>query len=116
MSVHQSYACTPLELVLLFCCPMQECRNSPLVGGVRLNVPEIMLLISCSTISNLYLFYCLGTGGLSMAIRNLQRARHSASIIGPTMVGPSKFFKIEVLRQLETPFWIQILQITEPFC
>ena len=40
-----------------------------------------------------------------MAIENFQRARHTivyiVSIVGPTMVGPGKIFKTEVLRRLE---------------
>ena len=36
-----------------------------------------------------------------MAIRDRQRARNPVSIIGLTMFGPSKCFKIEVLRQLQ---------------
>ena len=42
-----------------------------------------------------------GAGEVSMAIENVQHARYPVSIIGPTIVGPGNFLKIEALRWLE---------------
>ena len=52
-----------------------------------------------------------------MAIESFKCARHSLvcwSAIGPTMVGPGKIFKTEVLRRLENTI-LRLYFIREPF-
>ena len=46
--------------------------------------------------------HAIRAGGLSTAIESFQRAIHPVSIIGPTIAGPGKILKIEVLRWLES--------------
>ena len=52
-----------------------------------------------------------------MAIESSKSARHSlvcGSTIGPTLVGPGKSFKIEVLRRLVNAI-LRLYFIREPF-
>ena len=77
------------------------------MGGVRLNLPEFTWLMSCSIVSDHYLFQCLtavfflflqeaGGRKLSMATEYFQRTRHALSFsvyYRDCMVGPEKFSK-----------------------
>ena len=55
----------------------QGCHENPLVGGVRLNLPEFVWLITCSIVNALWLFASGRGRKLRMAVKSVQHTGHS---------------------------------------